>query len=112
MREDFADDFVWYQRPEWPGRSTWSADDMPKLAAELDATFREYSLEPVDFSEVGDHVVVEVRMSARLHGSDDRVEGAVWHVWRVVDGQLKETRNYAAKADAFRAAAPGANSID
>ena len=90
VRDRFAEDFVWHSRPEWPGKATYSADEMLELWADLDETFSEFELVPVDFEEVGDeHVLVEVRQSACLRDSDARVETTIWHLWRI-EGEPRE----------------------
>ena len=60
FQEHFADDFTWRQRPEWPGRSVYGRDEMPKLWADLDATFAEYTLTAVEYADAGDYVIVTV----------------------------------------------------
>lgn len=90
VRDNFADDFVWHNRPTWPGRATYTAEEMPQLWADLDETYSEFTLEPVAFTAHGDYVLVEVAQSARLRDSDAKVSDTVWHLWRVVDGVPQE----------------------
>jgi ketosteroid isomerase-like protein len=100
----FADDFTWRQRPEWPGRSAYTRDEMPELWADLDDTYLEFELFPVEFSEAADYVVVTVNTSAHLRASDARIEGTLWHVWRVVEGVLAEAQAYSSRREALEAA--------
>ena len=104
FQDRFAEDFIWRQRPEWPGRSAYGRDEMPELWADLDETFSEYRLVAVEYAEAGDYVVVTVNLSAYIRGSDDRIEGTVWHVWRVHDGLVAEVCVYSTRQEAVEAA--------
>jgi len=101
FRERFADDFVWHNRPTWPGRSTYTADEMPQLWADLDETFSEYTLEPITFSDHGDFVLAELAQSARLRDSEAKVEETIWHLWHVVDGIPQEGWSRGSKEEAL-----------
>jgi hypothetical protein len=86
VRDRFAEDFVWHSRPEWPGKATYSADELPELWADLDETFSEFELVAFNFEEVGDeYVLVKVRQSMSLRESEARFETTVWHLWRIED---------------------------
>jgi ketosteroid isomerase-like protein len=104
LRDRFADDFTWTQRPEWPGRSVYRRDDMPELWADLDETYSEYRLAAVDYADAGEYVVVTVNLSAHLRASNDRIEGTVFHVWRIQDGLVAEACVYSTRRDALEAA--------
>jgi ketosteroid isomerase-like protein len=104
MRSDFADDFTWHQRAEWPGRAVYTVDDLPTLWEELDEVYPEFELKAVEYFEAGDAVVVEVHTSARPSSSDERVEGVIWHVWQLTDGVLKNAHVYTERSDALVAA--------
>ena len=104
FQDRFADDFIWRQRPEFPGRSVYARDEMLELWADLDATFSEYKLEAVDYADAGEYVVVTVSTSSRLRGSDHRVEATLWHVWRVIDGLVAEAVTYSSRRAALEAA--------
>src|SRR4051794_40208111 len=90
FQDRFTDDFTWRQRLEWPGRSAYGRDEMHKLWADLDETYSEFSLMPIEYAEVGEYVVVTVKTSSCLRASNQRIEGTLWHVWRVVGGLLAE----------------------
>jgi ketosteroid isomerase-like protein len=104
MREAFADDFTWHQRAEWPGRPVYRIDELPDLWAELDETYSEFVLEPVEFAEVGNCVLVKVHTSAPLHASNERIDGVIWHVWQIVDGRVQNVHVYTERSDALEAA--------
>lgn len=100
----FAEDFTWQQRDEFPGRTTYGPMEMPQLWAELDDTYSELNMVPVEFADAGDYVVVTVDTSARLRGSDSRIETTIWHVWRMRDGLAVEGRAYGSRREAAEAA--------
>jgi ketosteroid isomerase-like protein len=104
FEDRFTDDFMWHQRTEWPGRSVYLRDELHLLWEDLDATYSEFTLVPVDFADVGDCVVVAVHTSARLRTSDHRIEGKIWHVWRFRDGRVAEARVYSDHQEALNAA--------
>jgi hypothetical protein len=103
VRDAFAEDYVFHSRPEFPGRLSYRADDMPQLWADLDETYTEFSLVPEDFAPVGDYVVVTLRQSARLRASDARIESTIYHVWHVQNGVPQETWGYSTREEALEA---------
>jgi hypothetical protein len=104
VRDRFAESFVWHSRPEWPGKATYGVDEMPELWADLDDTFSEFELVPVEFEEVADgYVLVTVKQSASLRDSDERVETTIWHLWRV-DGMPQEGWVFGDRSEALQAA--------
>ena len=100
----FSDDFTWQQRAEFPGRTTYGRMDMPQLWAELDDTYSELSMVPVEFVDAGEYVIVTVETSARLRGSDARIETTIWHVWQMRDGLAVEGRACGTRREAAEAA--------
>jgi hypothetical protein len=77
---------------------------MHELWAELDETYSEFNLVPVEYVEAGEYVVVTIKASACLQASDDRVEVTQWHVWRLEDGRAAEARVYRTREEAVEAA--------
>lgn len=61
-------------------------------------------LVPIAFEDAGDYVIVTVETSARLRGSDRRIEGRIWHVWRMRDGLALEGGSHASREEAAEAA--------
>jgi ketosteroid isomerase-like protein len=57
-----------------------------------------------DFSEVGDHVLVRLRMSGRGRESGIEVHQVVAMVWTVGAGQVTRVRVYRERGDALKAA--------
>jgi ketosteroid isomerase-like protein len=103
VRDAVDESFVWHQRPEWPGRSQYRADDMPQLWAELDDTYAEFSLVPEDFAPVGEYVVVTARTSARMRASEARIDSTLFHVWHLRGGRAREAWTYGTRAEALDA---------
>lgn len=101
----FAPHFTWHQRAEWPGRPTYTASEMPQLWADLYETYPGMNLEPVEFEEAGDYVIVTVETSSGIRGSDSaRVEARIWHVWHMRDGLALEGWAFADHEEALRTA--------
>lgn len=104
VRAAVAAGWVFHGRSEFPGRQEYGLEEMPQLWADLDETYSEFSLTPEEFTPVGDdHVVVEVRTSARLRGSEARMEATQYHVWRVQAGKVRETWAYNTRQEALDA---------
>ncbi len=103
IKQWISRDFRWHQRREWPGRLVYKADELPQLWADIDDTYSEFTLVPEDFTEVGEYVIVTVRNSARLRGSDERVEGTIFHVWHVPNGIGLEAWVYSDREEALEA---------
>jgi ketosteroid isomerase-like protein len=62
---------------------------------------------PEEFSEVGDHVLVRLRMSGRGRESGIEVHQVVTMVWTVRDGTVAWVRVYLDRGDALEAIAAG-----
>ena len=103
LRDMVADDFCFHMRPGWPGRPLYRFDEMPQAWADLDNTYTEYSLVPERFAAVEDYVLVTLRQSARMRGSDARVESTIWHVWRLGNGKALEAWTFDDEQDALEA---------
>jgi len=103
VRHLFADDYRWYQRSEWPGANVYLRDELPQLWAELDETYPGFELAPLEFADVGDCVLVKVRTSALVGASKDRIEAVIWHVWRIENGLVTETRVFSDRQEALEA---------
>ncbi|MDQ4040660.1 MAG: ester cyclase [Actinomycetota bacterium] len=103
VRDAYDEDYVFYTRPEWPGRNAYRTDEMPELWADVDQTYSDFSLAADDFEAIGDYVVVTVKQSARLRGSDARIDDTIYHVWHVLNGRPRETRGYSGRDEALEA---------
>ena len=103
VRDRFAPEFVFHSRPEFPGRQLYRFEEITQLWADLDETYSDYSLIPIEFDHVGDYVIVALQSSARMQGSEVRVEGKIWHVWRVADGKPREAWTFGSRSEALQA---------
>jgi SnoaL-like protein len=103
LRERFADDFRFHMRPGWPGRPVYRLDELPLIWADLDDTYTEYALVPERFEAVEEYVIVTLRQSARMAGSDARIESTIWHVWRFGDGTAVGAWTFDRRHDALEA---------
>ena len=105
IRDLVAPGWVFHGRPEFPGRQVYGIDEMPQLWADLDETYSEFNLIPADFTPVDDDfVVVTIRTSACLRGSQARVEATQYHGWRVRAGKLQEAWACNTRQEALEAA--------
>ena len=86
-------------------------DGLLKLIADWTEGFTDWSYEPEEFTERGDHVVVRVHQSARGAGSGVPVESHNWMVYRVAEGKIVSLAIYTDPESAF-AAATGPRSAD
>jgi hypothetical protein len=69
----------------------------------LDATFEDYQVKPLEFTAARECVVVHCRQSGRIAGGGLRVEGDIFHCWRLPDGQAIELRHYSTHSEALEA---------
>lgn len=73
------------------------------IEAQLEV-FDEFTVEPEEFHERGDHVAVPVRQRARGGMSGVEVEIRIGHLWTVKNGRIVRLEVFAAREDARRAA--------
>jgi ketosteroid isomerase-like protein len=106
LRETFAEDFLFHTRPEFPGGGAYGIDALTELWADLDDTYSEFSLVPVDYTAIGHHVLVTLRQSTRLRGSDARLENTIYHLVRINDGKVAEAWTYVDRERALEAVGP------
>jgi len=73
--------------------------------ADLDRTFDDYSLSPQGYESLGPaYVLVTLRQTARLRGSDQHLVEPLYMLWELAEGKLQETWAYTDKAQALEAA--------
>ena len=99
-----ASDYRFHTRPDFPGRSAYRIDQMVELWADLDATFTDYSLIPESYEPIGpDHVLVTLRQTARLRGSDQRLVESLYMLWQLSEGKVQETWTFTDRMQALAA---------
>jgi hypothetical protein len=70
---------------------------------QLTEVFDEIQVEPEEFIEVGEDLVVVIYTAGRGKGSGIRVENSVAHIWTMRDGKATRFRVYANKEQALEA---------
>lgn len=100
-----APDYRFHPRPGFPGRSAYRLDEMVEFWADFDATFTDYSLIPESYEPVGpDHVLVTLRQTARLEGSEQMLTELIYMLWHLVEGTVHETWTFVDRDEAIEAA--------
>jgi ketosteroid isomerase-like protein len=66
--------------------------------------FGDFTWEPQEFLDQGDHVLVATRFVAEGRGSGAPVEALVYNVWTVRRGKAVRVHGYLSRAKAFEAA--------
>ena len=80
-------------------------DEMTALWADIDATFSDHSLVPQSYEAIGStDVLVTLHQTARLRGSEHRINETIYMLWRLVEGRADETWTFTDKAKALEAA--------
>jgi ketosteroid isomerase-like protein len=100
-----AEDFGLEEASEMPDRERHSGkqgflDNLSKLGNELD----ELRIEPLEFVDLDDKLVVEVLMAGRGRSSGAPVEMKFAQLWSLRDGKAVSLRDFATKEEALEAA--------
>jgi ketosteroid isomerase-like protein len=100
-------DFQLDEASEVPDRETHSGKEaFIANLAKVEESFDELQMEPVEFVDLDDQIVVVVSMTGRGRGSDVPVEASFVQLWSIRDGKALSLRDYATKAEALEAAGP------
>ena len=106
VEDRIAPDYRFHTRSGFPGRTVYRLDEMTALWADLDTTFSDHRLVPQRYEALGRaHVLVTLEQTARLRGSDQRIDQTVYMLWRLADGRVSETWTFTDEAEARAAAA-------
>ena len=70
----------------------------------LEDAFDELRIDPVEFVDLGDHLVVVVVMSGRGRGSGAPVNMTFAQLWSIQDGKAVSLRDFQTKTEAIQAA--------
>ena len=101
-----ADDFELVEAAEVPDRETHTGKQaFIANLAKLEESFDELRLEPLEFVDLDDSIVVVVSMVGRGRGSEVPVEASFAQLWSVRDGKAVSLSDHATKQEALRAAA-------
>lgn len=92
VEDRVASDYRFHARPDFPSRPVYRLDQLPEFWADLDSTFDDYSLIPQSYESVGPaHVLVTLRQTARLRGTDQRISELIYMLWYLTEGAVRET---------------------
>jgi ketosteroid isomerase-like protein len=104
-----APEVSWQRRPTHPVPGTY--EGRSQVASEVFGTvrdqFTELILEPVEFIEHGDHILVRIRQRATGRSSGVPVTGELVHVLRERDGMLVELQGFSTVDEALAALESG-----
>jgi ketosteroid isomerase-like protein len=72
--------------------------------AKLEESFEELRLEPVEFVDLGDKLVVELLIAGRGRAGGAPVETTIAQLWSLRNGKAVSLRDFATKSEALEAA--------
>jgi uncharacterized protein len=79
-------------------------DGVHRFFQTLREAFGDFTWEPQEFLDQGDHVVVATRFVAEGRGSGAPVEAMIYNVWTVRQGKAVRVHGYLSRARALEAA--------
>jgi ketosteroid isomerase-like protein len=77
-------------------------DGLRAALYEIEADWDDLRLDPEEVVDLGDRVLVLVRMRARVRDSDAELDAQVAHLWEFRDGRVVRWTAYGDRATAFR----------
>ena len=99
LKEGFAEDAEWVTSDELPlGGETRGRDQIMENFSQIPTYWSEFSVEPEEFIDAGDWVVV--RGTQRAAGEGGRFEAPFVHLMRIRDGKVERGEFYADSAKA------------
>jgi ketosteroid isomerase-like protein len=102
--ERLAPDFQVRDRASSPDRQTrYGKEGIKELFASYMEAFDALRLEPEEFIDVGDQIVVSLRQRVRGKGSGAEVMGRIAHVWNVRGPDVLGLRIFGDKGSALEA---------
>jgi ketosteroid isomerase-like protein len=102
VMERFAPGFRADERPDVLDSERGVA--APEVMGKAGALFDDYRLDPLEFEDGGDWILVTVRQSGRGKLSGVPVEEDLFHLWDVRDGQAVKLRAFTTRDEALQAA--------
>jgi ketosteroid isomerase-like protein len=79
-------------------------DGYLQFASEWIEPYEDFHLQPTEYIDAGDDVVVEVVQEGRLAGSKQTMKGTFWFLMKVHDGKLVRFEIYGDRKQALEAA--------
>jgi ketosteroid isomerase-like protein len=101
-REHLGPDFEFHH--VWDGRVLRGFEGTMQWISDTRETWDDYSQEVEEIIELGDDVVVVLRISARGGGSGVPVAQELAVLWRFEDGKATEARSFTSREEAVEAA--------
>jgi ketosteroid isomerase-like protein len=99
---DLDPEFEVVDRPENPDATTYhGTDDWRRAIAQMQEEFADYRFQIEEIVDLGAHVVVVARQSARGRVSGAPVDGPIVHVWDIRDDRAVGMRAYSSREQAF-----------
>jgi uncharacterized protein len=103
--ETLHPDFVISDRDELPDPQTHVGREGAKDAmVRASEGFDGYRIEPEEYIDLGDTIVVVATQRGRGEASGAEVEGTIVHLWRVRDGLATSMRAFSSREQALEAA--------
>jgi ketosteroid isomerase-like protein len=101
----FPRDFEAQDRAEVPDPQSYEGiPGVRKALGQLMEDFDDYRMEPQEFVDGGDRVVVVVRQTGRGKASGAVVEGTIVHLWELRGDAVSGLRAFSERAEALEAA--------
>lgn len=108
-----APDFEIHERPDLPDAKVYRGrDEATGFWRKTQELFAEIQWEPLEFIDLGDTIVVDVRVVAQGRGGDVPIEADEANVFWFRDGLLARLAAFPTKAEALAAARPDSSDLD
>jgi ketosteroid isomerase-like protein len=78
-------------------------DGLRAALGEIEADWEGLNFEPEEYFEVGERLLVLIRMRARVRGSNAQLDAQIGHLWEFRDGRVVRWTVYGDRAAALRA---------
>jgi ketosteroid isomerase-like protein len=102
-------DIVSVRAPPIPDPQTYhGTDGVLQMWADWTTDFDEFEMEPLEYAELGERVIVDVLQRAIGRASGAPVDGRFWFVFTVASGRLTRMEAYLTKEQALEAASGSA----
>jgi ketosteroid isomerase-like protein len=96
-------DVVSYRAPPLPDPQTYNGfEGLGQMYVDWTAEFDEYEMEPVEFTEVGQRVFVEIMHRGTGRASGAVVAGRFWFVYTMAEGKVLRLDVYLTKEQALQ----------
>jgi ketosteroid isomerase-like protein len=103
VRSAFDPDVEWQMAADEPdARTLKGIGDVLDMLGGWRDSFAEFSADPQDFIDAGEHVVVPITFVARPHGADSTVTVQETQVYTVEGGAVVRVCEYRTKAEALQ----------